>query len=115
MGATVQAVDLAAGHGARALFSDLDLVVAPGDVVGLVGANGAGTVGVTTTSTPVSTLRQARWMGVRARRAAMECDEVVDIGPVDLGYDGRGTSFERRGVIAHAAGIAAPTSTAQTT
>jgi ATPase subunit of ABC transporter with duplicated ATPase domains len=33
---------LAAGHGARALFSGLDLVVAPGDVVGLVGANGAG-------------------------------------------------------------------------
>src|SRR3954452_3815059 len=42
MTATVQAVDLAAGHGARALFSDLDLVVAPGDVVGLVGVNGAG-------------------------------------------------------------------------
>ncbi len=42
MSATVQAVDLAAGHGARVLFSDLDLVVAPGDVVGLVGANGAG-------------------------------------------------------------------------
>jgi ATPase subunit of ABC transporter with duplicated ATPase domains len=33
---------LAAGHGDRALFADLDLVVAPGDVVGLVGANGAG-------------------------------------------------------------------------
>src|SRR5690606_3835885 len=32
----------AAGHGARVLFSGLDLVVAPGDVVGLVGANGAG-------------------------------------------------------------------------
>ena len=42
MSATVQAVDLAAGHGARVLFADLDLVVAPGDVVGLVGANGAG-------------------------------------------------------------------------
>ncbi|GAA0745400.1 ABC-F family ATP-binding cassette domain-containing protein [Dactylosporangium roseum] len=33
---------LAAGHGDRALFSDLDVVVAPGDVVGLVGVNGAG-------------------------------------------------------------------------
>lgn len=33
---------LAAGHGERMLFSDLDLVVAPGDVVGLVGVNGAG-------------------------------------------------------------------------
>ncbi len=42
MSATVQAVDLAAGHGARALFTDLDLVLAPGDVIGLVGANGAG-------------------------------------------------------------------------
>ncbi len=42
MSATLQATGLAAGHGARVLFSDLDLVVAPGDVVGLVGANGAG-------------------------------------------------------------------------
>ncbi len=33
---------LAAGHGDRHLFADLDLVVAPGDVVGLVGVNGAG-------------------------------------------------------------------------
>jgi len=33
---------LAAGHGDRILFSDLDLVVAPGDVIGLVGVNGAG-------------------------------------------------------------------------
>ncbi len=33
---------LAAGHGDRVLFSGLDLVVAPGDVIGLVGANGAG-------------------------------------------------------------------------
>lgn len=42
MSATLVARGLAAGHGARALFSGLDLVVAPGDVVGLVGANGAG-------------------------------------------------------------------------
>jgi ATPase subunit of ABC transporter with duplicated ATPase domains len=42
MSATLQAADLAAGHGARVLFSGLDLVLAPGDVVGLVGANGAG-------------------------------------------------------------------------
>jgi ATPase subunit of ABC transporter with duplicated ATPase domains len=40
--ATVVARGLAAGHGARVLFTDLDLVVAPGDVVGLVGVNGAG-------------------------------------------------------------------------
>ncbi len=42
MSATVQATGLAAGHGARVLFSGLDLIVAPGDVVGLIGANGAG-------------------------------------------------------------------------
>jgi ATPase subunit of ABC transporter with duplicated ATPase domains len=40
--ATLVAKGLAAGYGDRALFSGLDLVVAPGDVVGLVGANGAG-------------------------------------------------------------------------
>ena len=39
---TLIAKDIAAGHGDTALFGDLDLVVAPGDVIGLVGANGAG-------------------------------------------------------------------------
>ncbi|MFF7331656.1 ATP-binding cassette domain-containing protein [Streptomyces sp. NPDC008150] len=42
MTATLVAKGLTAGHGERLLFSDLDLVVAPGDVIGLVGANGAG-------------------------------------------------------------------------
>ncbi|WP_324274080.1 ATP-binding cassette domain-containing protein [Blastococcus brunescens] len=42
MSATLVARGLAAGHGPRVLFSGLDLVVAPGDVVGLVGVNGAG-------------------------------------------------------------------------
>ena len=42
MTATLVAKDLTAGHGDRVLFSDLDLVVAPGDVIGLVGVNGAG-------------------------------------------------------------------------
>jgi ATPase subunit of ABC transporter with duplicated ATPase domains len=42
MSATVQVTDLAAGYGAKALFDSLDLVIAPGDVVGLVGPNGAG-------------------------------------------------------------------------
>jgi ATPase subunit of ABC transporter with duplicated ATPase domains len=42
MSATIQTTGLAAGHGARVLFSGLDLVLAPGDVIGLVGANGAG-------------------------------------------------------------------------
>ncbi|MGZ4611684.1 MAG: ATP-binding cassette domain-containing protein, partial [Kineosporiaceae bacterium] len=42
MSATLLARGLAAAHGDRVLFSGLDLVIAPGDVVGLVGANGAG-------------------------------------------------------------------------
>ncbi|MFI7672605.1 ABC-F family ATP-binding cassette domain-containing protein [Actinophytocola sp. NPDC049390] len=42
MSATLVAKGLTAGHGDRVLFTDLDLVVAPGDVVGLVGVNGAG-------------------------------------------------------------------------
>ncbi|WP_326701065.1 ATP-binding cassette domain-containing protein [Streptomyces sp. NBC_01754] len=42
MTATLVAKHLAAGHGDRTLFTGLDLVVAPGDVIGLVGANGAG-------------------------------------------------------------------------
>lgn len=42
MTATLVAKDLAAGHGERSLFAGLDLVVAPGDVIGLVGVNGAG-------------------------------------------------------------------------
>ncbi|GAA1779920.1 ABC-F family ATP-binding cassette domain-containing protein [Nocardioides hankookensis] len=40
--ATLVAKDLAGGHGHRTLFEGLDLTVAPGDVVGVVGANGAG-------------------------------------------------------------------------
>ncbi len=42
MSATLIAKGLSAGHGDRLLFSGLDLVVAPGDVIGLVGPNGAG-------------------------------------------------------------------------
>lgn len=42
MTATLVAKDLAGGHGHRTLFADLSLTVAPGDVVGVVGANGAG-------------------------------------------------------------------------
>ncbi|MBD9722231.1 ABC-F family ATP-binding cassette domain-containing protein [Streptomyces caniscabiei] len=42
MTATLVVKNLAAGHGDRSLFTGLDLVVAPGDVIGLVGANGAG-------------------------------------------------------------------------
>jgi ATPase subunit of ABC transporter with duplicated ATPase domains len=42
MTATVQAKGVGAGFGDRMLFTGVDLVVAPGDVVGLVGPNGAG-------------------------------------------------------------------------
>ncbi|MGN8245750.1 ABC-F family ATP-binding cassette domain-containing protein [Cellulomonas soli] len=42
MSATVQAKGVGAGFGDRELFAGVDLVVAPGDVVGLVGPNGAG-------------------------------------------------------------------------
>lgn len=42
MTATVQAKGVSAAFGDRLLFSGVDLVVAPGDVVGLVGPNGAG-------------------------------------------------------------------------
>ena len=42
MTATLHARSLSAGHGERVLFSDLDLILAPGDVIGLVGVNGAG-------------------------------------------------------------------------
>ena len=42
MSATMIARNLAAGHGDRHLFTGLDLVVAPGAVIGLVGVNGAG-------------------------------------------------------------------------
>jgi len=40
--ATLVAKSLSGGHAHRTLFDDLDLTVAPGDVVGVVGANGAG-------------------------------------------------------------------------
>ncbi len=42
MSATLVAKALSGGHAHRTLFEDLDLTVAPGDVVGVVGANGAG-------------------------------------------------------------------------
>ncbi|WP_227984245.1 ABC-F family ATP-binding cassette domain-containing protein [Nocardia spumae] len=42
MSTTLHAHDLSARHGDRVLFEGLDLVLAPGDVIGLVGMNGAG-------------------------------------------------------------------------
>ena len=74
MSATLVARGLAAGHGARVLFSGLDLVVAPGDVVGLVGVNGAGK------STLLRTLAgrapgrgRARSSSARRRRRSATC------------------------------------------
>jgi len=42
MSAILTAKGLAVGHADRLLFSGLDLVIAPGEITGLVGANGAG-------------------------------------------------------------------------
>src|SRR5258708_1839613 len=42
MTATLVAKNVAGGFAHRTLFQGLDLTVAPGDVVGVVGANGAG-------------------------------------------------------------------------
>ncbi|RAN76159.1 heme ABC transporter ATP-binding protein [Bacillus sp. SRB_336] len=42
MTATLVAKDLSGGHAHRTLFSNLNFTVAPGDVIGVVGANGAG-------------------------------------------------------------------------
>ena len=72
MSATIQAESVGAGHGDRELFTGLDLVVAPGDVVGLVGPNGAGK----------STL-----LRILAGRDAPEAGEVVCSPPTaTVGY-----------------------------
>ena len=42
MTATLVAQNLSGGYGHRVLFESVDLTVAPGDVIGVVGANGAG-------------------------------------------------------------------------
>ena len=42
MSATLVAKDLSGGHAHRTLFNNLSFTVAPGDVIGVVGANGAG-------------------------------------------------------------------------
>ncbi len=42
MSATLRISGLSTSRGERTLFEGLDLTVAPGDVIGLVGANGAG-------------------------------------------------------------------------
>ena len=42
MSASLVASGVGAAHGSRTLFSGVDFVIAPGDVIGLVGVNGAG-------------------------------------------------------------------------
>src|SRR5690349_18662085 len=42
MTATLVAKDVAGGYAHRILFENVDLTVAPGDVIGVVGVNGAG-------------------------------------------------------------------------
>jgi len=53
--ATLRIDGLSASRGERTLFSGLDLTVAPGDVIGLVGANGAGKSTLLTTLAGVGT------------------------------------------------------------
>ena len=72
MTATVQAKNVRAGFGDRELFSGVDLVVAPGDVIGLVGPNGAGK----------STLLQI----LGGRRQADSGSVAVSPGHAQLGY-----------------------------
>jgi ATPase subunit of ABC transporter with duplicated ATPase domains len=66
MSGTLVAKGLSAGYGAHVLFSGLDLVVAPGDVIGLVGSNGAGK---STLLRTLAGLRPAEAGSVRARPA----------------------------------------------
>src|SRR5918994_5588555 len=61
--ATLVAKDLSGGHGHRVLFEGLDLTVAPGDVIGVVGANGAGK----------STLLSLLGGGVQPMSGSVEC------------------------------------------
>ncbi|MEZ7237725.1 ABC-F family ATP-binding cassette domain-containing protein [Rhodococcus sp. GXMU-t2271] len=55
MTATLRISGLSASRGERTLFTDLNLTVAPGDVIGLVGANGAGKSTLLTTLAGVGT------------------------------------------------------------
>ncbi|AKE88915.1 ABC-F family ATP-binding cassette domain-containing protein [Rhodococcus aetherivorans] len=55
MTATLRISGLSASRGERTLFTDLSLTVAPGDVIGLVGANGAGKSTLLTTLAGVGT------------------------------------------------------------
>ena len=73
MSATLKATGLSAGHGARVLFSGLDLVLAPGDVVGLVGANGAGKSTLLRILAGETARRRARSPSARRRPRSGTC------------------------------------------
>ena len=73
MSATMIVKDLAAGHGDRALFAGLDLVVAPGDVIGLVGANGAGKSTLLRTLAGLLPVEAGSVRSARPRRPSATC------------------------------------------
>ncbi|NLU82482.1 ABC-F family ATP-binding cassette domain-containing protein [Rhodococcus sp. HNM0569] len=77
MPATLHLRGFGAARGSRVLFSGLDLVVAPGDVVGLTGANGAGK------STLLSSIVHAVDPAVAAGPGAADVEGTVAASPPD--------------------------------
>ena len=71
MSATLHLSDVSAAFGPRWLFTGLDLVVAPGEVIGLVGPNGAGKTTLLRMLAGLGARRSpARSPGCRPRRAS---------------------------------------------
>jgi ATPase subunit of ABC transporter with duplicated ATPase domains len=122
MSASVQATNLAAGHGDHPLFQELNLIVAAGDVVGLVGANGAGKStllrllagldspeqGQVTLSPPNATVGLLEQepsprageivRGFIARRTGVaDAQRALDQAALDLGAEATGTGEDERG------------------
>jgi branched-chain amino acid transport system ATP-binding protein len=90
--ATLVAKDLSGGHAHSTLFEHLDLTVAPGDVIGVLGANGAG---------KSSLLRSLSGL-VRPRSGAVLLDgkDIAGKAPEDVVQLGMSHVPEGRGVIA---------------
>jgi ATPase subunit of ABC transporter with duplicated ATPase domains len=97
MGATLVAKGLSVSYGDRLLFSDLDLVVAPGDVIGLVGANGAGK---STLLHTLAGLRPADGGTVQARPASATLGYLPQEAAARDGETVRGYLARRTGVAA---------------
>ncbi|BDH55478.1 ABC transporter ATP-binding protein [Tsukamurella sp. PLM1] len=97
----LQTRDLTVAYADRTLFSGLDLVIAPGDVVGLVGANGAGK----------STL--LRLLAGDGAPAGLDVSGTVDLAPADATVGYLAQEHERRpgesvsGFVARRTGVAA--------